>query len=143
MEETRIDGYIRQQAGHRPEAPAFYLSSQEFLSYGKLAAQIESLAEQLRKLGFGRRHRLAIVLPHGAEAALIFYAVTQAAAAVPLNPASPAFELTKYLEIANVDAVITASPLPVWAQRGGARPANPAADALRQCADRAFRRRRR
>ena len=112
MKEARIGSYIELQADKRPEAPAFYLSAQEFLSYGKLAAQIDALAAELSALGCDRRHRLAIVLPHGAEAALVFYAVTQVAAAVPLNPACSAFELTRYLEIAGVDAVITTTTCP-------------------------------
>jgi pimeloyl-ACP methyl ester carboxylesterase len=112
MKEARIGSYIELQADKRPEAPAFYLSAQEFLSYGKLAAQIDAFAAELSALGCDRRHRLAIVLPHGAEAALVFYAVAKVAAAVPLNPACSAFELTRYLEIAGVDAVITTTTCP-------------------------------
>jgi acyl-CoA synthetase (AMP-forming)/AMP-acid ligase II len=58
----------------------------EPLTYAALAEQMREAGAQLRGLGIGRRHRVALVLPNGPEAASCFLAVAAAAAAAPLNP---------------------------------------------------------
>lgn len=66
----------------------------ECLTYGELRETVARLGECLRSAGVREDDRVAIVLPNGLEAALIFLAVATHAVAAPLNPAYTETELS-------------------------------------------------
>lgn len=76
------------------------------LSYGALWEQIAAATQQLRRLGLGRRDRVAIVLPNGPEAATAFLAVACSAIAAPLNPAYTREEFEFYLADLHASALL-------------------------------------
>jgi len=67
------------------------------LTYAALRAAAARTQDELRRLGVGRRDRVAIVLPNGPEMAVCFVCVACACAAAPLNPAYRAEEFEFYL----------------------------------------------
>ncbi|MBI2765320.1 MAG: AMP-binding protein [Chloroflexi bacterium] len=77
------------------------------LTYNDLRAAIERLAGQLRGAGVGPGHRVAIALPNGPEAAIVFLAAASCATAAPLNPQYRAEEFRFYLGDLDPRAVIT------------------------------------
>ena len=70
----------------------------EALSYGQLAARVETLARGLAGLGVRRGDRVALALPNGPDIVLLLLAITAlGAAAAPLNPAYTETEFSFYL----------------------------------------------
>ncbi|MBV9077769.1 MAG: AMP-binding protein [Methylobacteriaceae bacterium] len=67
------------------------------LTYGGLRALAHRVVGELNAAGIGRGDRVAIVLPHGPEAATAFMAIGAGATAAPLNPAYKAEEFEFYL----------------------------------------------
>lgn len=76
------------------------------LTYRELRDDIERLAGQMRTARLSERDRVAILLPNGPEAAIVFLAVAHCAVAAPLNPALRAQELESYMAGLGVGAVI-------------------------------------
>lgn len=76
---------------------------------------IRDFGATLHGLGIGRGHRVALVIPNGAELALGILAISQWATCVPLSSNSAASELKADLERCGADLVIgpySAGPLP-------------------------------
>lgn len=106
MNKRRITDYLFAAAASNPESPAIYLPDANFITYKQLTEQINILSSELAKGGFANGQRIAIIMPHGLEAVLAFYAATLVATVVPLNPNSSAEELKKYITLAKVNAII-------------------------------------
>jgi acyl-CoA synthetase (AMP-forming)/AMP-acid ligase II len=72
-----------------PSAPAFIVPEDgSVLTYGQLAARVETLAGRLAGAGVSRGDRVALALPNGPDFVLLLLAITVlGAAAAPLNPA--------------------------------------------------------
>src|SRR2546425_7237241 len=68
------------------------------ITYDQLRRQVESLAEQLRRLGLGRGDRIALAMPSGFEMIASFLAASAVGTAAPLNPAYRLDEFKFYLE---------------------------------------------
>ncbi|MHC1717742.1 MAG: AMP-binding protein [Acidaminococcaceae bacterium] len=106
MNNRRITDYLFAAASSNPESPAIYLPDANFINYKQLTEQVNVLSSELVKGGYANRQRIAVIMPHGLEAVLAFYAATLVATAVPLNPNSSADELKRYMKLAQVDAII-------------------------------------
>ena len=91
------------------EYPALIVPGGPVITYGSLRSQVRSLARQLNSMGIGRRDRVGLVLPNGAEDIISFLAVSVAATAAPLNPAYTRDEFRFYLEDTGARALITLS----------------------------------
>ncbi|HLJ99781.1 MAG TPA: AMP-binding protein [Streptosporangiaceae bacterium] len=82
--------------GGEPASPALVVpDTGQVLSYARLAAGVEALAERLAGLGVRRGDRVALALPNGPDVVLVLLAVIAVGAtAAPLNPAytQPEFE---------------------------------------------------
>ncbi|MBI4532800.1 MAG: AMP-binding protein, partial [Candidatus Melainabacteria bacterium] len=85
-------------------------------SYGELVADIQRLANQIKRAGIGRGDFVAIVLPNGLEFVVTFFAVTfSRAIAAPMNPALTVDELRSGIQRLGARAVIVASDCkPAW-----------------------------
>ncbi|MFZ0169483.1 MAG: acyl--CoA ligase [Candidatus Dormiibacterota bacterium] len=68
------------------------------LTYGRLRQLVSEGAEALASLGVGAHDRVAMALPDGAEAIVLFLAAAFGATACPLNPAYKEDEFRFYLE---------------------------------------------
>lgn len=91
----------------RADAPAVIAVDGTSLSFDSLRRQIEHLAGQLNVYGISRGDRVAIVLPNGPAAGMIFLAVAACATAAPLNPAYREEEFRFYLDDLGAKALIT------------------------------------
>jgi oxalate---CoA ligase len=76
------------------------------LTYGELRDRVTAAAEALTGLGIGRGDRVALVLPNGAEAIVLFLAAATAGAAAPLNAAYKEDEFRFFLEDVEARALI-------------------------------------
>ena len=72
-----------------PSRPALVVpDTGQALTYGQLAARVETLSQRLAGLGVRRGDRVALALPNGPDIVLLLLAITAlGAAAAPLNPA--------------------------------------------------------
>lgn len=103
---STIGDLVRYWATATPDAIAVVAPGRAPLTYGAYGRQVEYTGTTLRSLGLGRGHRIATVLPTGAEAAVCYAAVCSHATAAPLNPAYTAEEFCAYFSNLSVDAVI-------------------------------------
>jgi acyl-CoA synthetase (AMP-forming)/AMP-acid ligase II len=76
------------------------------VTYAQLRQQVDSLVEQLKQLGLGRRDRIAMALPNGLEVIASFLAASTTGTAAPLNPAYTVDEFKFYLEDTGASALI-------------------------------------
>jgi acyl-CoA synthetase (AMP-forming)/AMP-acid ligase II len=90
----------------RSEAVALAAPNAPSLSFDELRSQLSETATVLRAIGIGANDRVAIVLPNGAEMAVVFLAVASAASAAPLNPGYRAEEFEFYLSDLRAKALI-------------------------------------
>lgn len=107
MQKKKVCDFIFCAAKEHPADPAIYLSPQKFVDYAQLSAIIKDLSEQLCANNVLRDTRIAIILPNSAAELIMFYAVLNTAVAVPLNHHAAPAELSHYLEITKVSAIIT------------------------------------
>jgi amino acid adenylation domain-containing protein len=77
------------------------------VTYGALCARANDAVRALRRLGVGRRDRVAVVLPNGPDAAVATVAVATGAVCVPLNPGFTADEWQRYLADLRIAALLT------------------------------------
>jgi len=75
-----------------PDRPALTGPARAPLTYARLLAHIEEVADRLNRSGVGRHDRVALVLPNGPEMAAAFLSVAACATAAPLNPGFRAAE---------------------------------------------------
>ena len=90
------------------------------MTYGALLMQVNDVVRGLRSLGVGRTDRVAVVLPHGPEAAVAMIAVAAGAVCVPLNPDFTDDEYQRYFGELHLAALLTRADLNS-ASRGAAR----------------------
>ncbi len=102
---------ILQWAKRRSEAVALLSIGRSPLTYSMLAVRIDEIAAFLRSLGIKRNERVAIVLPNGAEMAVVFLGVIAVATAAPLNPAYREEEFAFYLRDLGAKALLIQSGL--------------------------------
>jgi acyl-CoA synthetase (AMP-forming)/AMP-acid ligase II len=89
------------------EAPAIITCDGPTLTYADLRRQVDILAGQLATLGIGAGDRVAIVLPNGPAAGILFLATAACATAAPLNQAYREDEFRFYLDDLGARALIT------------------------------------
>jgi amino acid adenylation domain-containing protein len=89
------------------------------VTYGALWARSNDAVGVLRRLGVGRRDRVAVVLPNGPDAAVATVAVAAGAVCVPLNPGFTADEWQRYLADLRIAALLTRADMDT-ASRGAA-----------------------
>jgi acyl-CoA synthetase (AMP-forming)/AMP-acid ligase II/thioesterase domain-containing protein/acyl carrier protein len=97
---------VKQAAKKSPDAAALMAPERQPLSFAGLCALIESVEQDLNRLGIGRQDRVAVVLANGPELAVSFLAVSAAATCAPLNPAYRENEFAFYLEDLSARALI-------------------------------------
>lgn len=93
-----IIGRISQQASARPVASAIEVLGKQPLSYAELHQQIQTIARVIRSRGIRKEHRVVVVLPNGAEMAVVSLAVMSCAVLSPLNPEYKADEYAAYMD---------------------------------------------
>ena len=86
--------------------PALVVPGGPVLTYARLAEMIPELSAELSRLGVMPGNRVAMALPNGPEAILLFLAVSAIATACPLNPAYTENEFRFYLEDTNAGVLI-------------------------------------
>ncbi|MAI25840.1 MAG: hypothetical protein CMN75_07380 [Spirochaeta sp.] len=74
-------------AQERPDVPAILAPDRDPLSFGRLLAEMESLASCFNRFGIGRGDAVAIVMPQSVEQQFLIMGLAVSATAVPLNPA--------------------------------------------------------
>jgi acyl-CoA synthetase (AMP-forming)/AMP-acid ligase II len=86
-------------AAGEPARPAFVVpDGGQVLTYARVAAGIEALAQRLAGAGVRRGDRVALTLPNGPDFVLLLVAITAlGAAAAPLNPAYTQAEFDFFL----------------------------------------------
>jgi acyl-CoA synthetase (AMP-forming)/AMP-acid ligase II len=89
-----------------PDAAAIVVPDGVRLTYRALREQVEAAAGELARLGLGRDDRIALVLPNGAEAIVLFLAASTAGTAAPLNAAYKEEEFRFYLEDTRARALV-------------------------------------
>lgn len=99
MTDTVARGVLLELLEGRPDAPALWAPENgRPLSYGRLAAAVDELAQQLASVGVENGDRVALALPPGPEFVELLLAIgSLGAAAAPLNPAYGGPEFSFYL----------------------------------------------
>ncbi len=109
--ETTVHALFEAQAQKHPNKIAAQCGSQS-LSYGKLDANAERLAEQLCQVGVRPGHLVGIYLERSVDMVTGVMGVLKSGAAyVPMDPAFPADRLAKMVEDAKLSAIVTHSSL--------------------------------
>lgn len=101
-----------------PSSTAIIVPGGSRLTYAQLREEVMRAADTLAQLGVGREDRVALVLPNGAEAVVMFLAAATAGVAAPLNPGYKESEFRFYLEDTAAKALVV--------PRGGAEAARKA-----------------
>jgi oxalate---CoA ligase len=114
--------YVNRQVANNPDRHAILMPDSSCLTYQQLGHHIDKGSRYLLQHGLGNNKRIAVIMPNGPEMVVAFYAISNVAIYVPLNPAFPVEELKNYLEIIGVDAVMM--------KAGTGLPVNPAAHEL-------------
>ena len=78
--------------------PAIAVPGAFRLTYRELREQVATAADRLAQVGVRREDRVALVLPNGAEAIVLFLAASMAGTAAPLNAAYKEEEFRFYLQ---------------------------------------------
>ncbi len=89
-----------------PEGIAIAAPGRAPLTYRRLLARVDAVAEALDARGIGRHDRVAIALPNGPEMAVAFLGVAAASCCAPLNPALRASEAAAHLAQLRARALI-------------------------------------
>ena len=97
---------IAARAEVSPDAPAVLAPERADLSYRGLLDQVQRVVQSLNALGVGRKDRVAVVLPNGAQMAVAFLTVAAGATCAPLNPGYRAPEFEFYLSDLQARALI-------------------------------------
>jgi acyl-CoA synthetase (AMP-forming)/AMP-acid ligase II/acyl carrier protein len=117
VERTNTLPHLLQSTAEKfPNAFALTAPGRKPCTYRQLFDQIQTASEGLAGMGYGRRDRLAIVLPNGPEMAAAFLAVASTGTAAPLNPNYGAVEFEFYLSDLNARALIVAEGEPTEAR---------------------------
>jgi amino acid adenylation domain-containing protein len=90
-----------------PSQSAILAPDGTLVTYGELWARTNEVVREFRRLGISQSDRVAVVLPRGAENALVIVAVATGAVCVPLNPDFTADELQCYFSDLKIAALLT------------------------------------
>src|SRR5262245_33615256 len=104
---SSIPRLLEHHAQRSPDAPAILAPGRAPLSYGRLYQHLDRVGRTLRRMGIGRRDRVAVVLANGPDMAVAFLTVAACAVCVPINPAYGAEELDRYFADLRPRALIT------------------------------------
>jgi acyl-CoA synthetase (AMP-forming)/AMP-acid ligase II len=102
------------------KSPALSVPEGPVLSHEQLRTEVQRHSEALARFGLGRADRVALALPNGPEAVLLFLATAGAAAAAPLNPGYTEDEFRFYLEDTRAKALVMLPDGPEAARRAAA-----------------------
>lgn len=81
------------------------------MTYGALWTQANNVVRELRSIGVGRTHRVAVVLPDGPEAAVAMITVAANAVCVPLNSGFTYDEYQRYFGELHLAGLLTRGDL--------------------------------
>jgi acyl-CoA synthetase (AMP-forming)/AMP-acid ligase II/thioesterase domain-containing protein len=114
-----IGDTIRQFAVLDPSRIALIGAARTPITFNDLAGAISRIGGKLSSAGHDSSSRIAVVLPHGLDAAVLNVAVAAHCTNVPLNPGLTASELSAELARFQVDALVipAGAPLPDWSER--------------------------
>ncbi|WP_455381603.1 AMP-binding protein [Salinispira pacifica] len=93
-----IGGLLHSHA--RASHPAILSTSGEALSYAELAVEVQRHVRTLRAAGIRKTDRVAVLIPNGSRAAIIFLAVASCSVCAPINPAFRGDELRR--QVSNI-----------------------------------------
>src|SRR5262249_30584095 len=110
-----IGDVIAQHAVHDPDRPAIVGTAFSPFSFREFDAWITEIGQQLRAAGIGPHSRVGIMLPRGAEGAVLAVAVASHAISVSLNPNRPETDIEHELARVGLDALV----LPSWTESPG------------------------
>ncbi len=94
---STIAGLLARNAKARPAAAAILAPGREPLRYLELFGFATGVVDRLRRFGFARHHKVAVLAAGGPEMATAVIAVSAGCVCVPLNPAFTAVEWRRYL----------------------------------------------
>jgi oxalate---CoA ligase len=118
-----VYGLLLAQAELRPDSVALIAPGRAPLTYRALCRHLQHIVAMLNFEGIGRRDRVALVLPNGAEMLSAFLAVVCGAGAAPLNPGLSMAEFGSALHDLQIGAVMvpasTDSPVREVAEKRG------------------------
>jgi acyl-CoA synthetase (AMP-forming)/AMP-acid ligase II/thioesterase domain-containing protein/acyl carrier protein len=106
MSLKRIMSYIEAHALSTPETPAILAPRREPLNYAQLNKIVRETGGYLASLGLGINDRVAVALTDGMDMACAFFAVSNIATFIPLNPAFSSDEFKYYLRLLKVKALL-------------------------------------
>lgn len=110
-QDTTIHALFEARAREHPDKIAVQSGSQS-LSYGKLNAGAEHLAEQLYRMGAGLGHLVGVYLERSVDmVAGVMGVLKSGAAYVPMDPTFPSERLARMVENAKLSAIVTHSSL--------------------------------
>ncbi|MGA7173668.1 MAG: acyl--CoA ligase [Candidatus Dormiibacterota bacterium] len=94
MSKTLVELLARGESGR----PAITVPAGPVITHAQLRQLVDEGADQLAELGVGPGDRLAMALPNGPEAIVLFLAAAVSATACPMNPSYKEDEFRFYLE---------------------------------------------
>ncbi len=106
MSEARIMSYIEAHALSTPETPAILAPRRKPLTFAQLNEIVRQTGGYLAGLGLGINDRVAVALTNGMDMACAFFAVSNIATFIPLNPAFSSDEFKYYLRLLKVKALL-------------------------------------
>ncbi|WP_367184874.1 amino acid adenylation domain-containing protein [uncultured Bradyrhizobium sp.] len=104
---SSIAGLLAFYARTTPAQNAIMDSAGNSVSYAELWVCAERVRRQLRQFGVASHHRVAVVLPRGADNALALVVIAAAAVCVPINPDFTPDELQRYFADLRLAALVT------------------------------------
>ncbi len=104
---SSIENMIAHHARTAPRRKAILSLEHPPLTYAGLRARTNEIVVGLRKLGIGRRDRVALLMPNGPENAIAAIATAAGAVCVPLNPRFTADECRRYFPDLRLAALLT------------------------------------
>lgn len=89
-----------------PDNAAILTPNRPSLSYRQLVEHVEYIAGILNGFGLKRHSRVILLIPNGAEAVSVIYAVSTVCTAVLVNPESKRAEIEHFIQRSQAEAVI-------------------------------------
>jgi oxalate---CoA ligase len=107
MSPSTIRAYIDDIVSIDPHRPAVYSPASKPLAYAGLQNLVRQTATHLEQSGVSTTDRVGVLLPQGAENAMVCLSLMSAAICVPLNPGYTRSELDERFEQLGINALIT------------------------------------
>ena len=108
MNEPDLLTLLRSRAEKSPDAFALETTQEGHTTYEVLYRKVADNAAVLATATPGRRPRVGIVMPNGADMAVTLLSAACAGAALPFNPANRASELRSYFKDTRIDLLVIA-----------------------------------